>query len=68
MDVGPVPRKQLVEAVDGVAGYELVEDVGEIYFGIDVVQFAVSMREARIRNWMKARDAIGVSRALPQQR
>ena len=40
VDRGPVPRKQFVEAIDRVTFDEAGEDVGEIGFGIDVVQFA----------------------------
>ena len=40
LDFGPVPRKQFVEAIDRVTFDEADEDVGEIGFGIDVVQFA----------------------------
>ena len=38
--VGPAPGKELVEAVDGVTCDKLGEDIGEISFGIDVVEFA----------------------------
>ena len=37
---GPVPRKQLIEAIDRVTFGEAGEDVGEIGFRIDVVEFA----------------------------
>jgi hypothetical protein len=38
--IGPVPGEQLVEAIDGIACDEAGEDIGEVGFGIEVVQFA----------------------------
>jgi hypothetical protein len=40
MNRGPIPRKQFVEAIDLVTFDEAGEDVGEIGFGIDAVEFA----------------------------
>lgn len=40
MALGPAPGKELVEAIDGVTCDKSGEDIGEISFGIDVVEFA----------------------------
>jgi hypothetical protein len=40
MSGGPVPREEFVETIDGVSFDEAGEDVGEVSFGVDAVEFA----------------------------
>ena len=60
----PVPGQQLADAVDGMAGEELGEDVGEIGLGIDGVQFAGFDERGEDRPVLAAAIGAGEERVL----